>query len=56
MIVFVGAEDRGYWVRETAQIRGEELEFVESSMTFRSRSMRSCGIPGITLFLISSSM
>ena len=35
LIVFVGAEDRGYWVRETAQIRGEELEFVESSMTIQ---------------------
>ena len=37
MIVFVGAEDRGYWVRETAQIRGEELEFVESSMTIQEQ-------------------
>ncbi len=37
MIVFVGAEDRGYWVRETAQIRGEELEFVESSMTIHEQ-------------------
>ena len=37
MIVFVGAEDQEVLGQETAQIRGEELEFVESSMTIQEQ-------------------
>lgn len=37
MIVFIGAEDRGFWVRETAGILQEELEFVKPSLTIREQ-------------------
>lgn len=37
MIVFIGAEDKGYWVRETAEIRKEELRFVESNPTIKNQ-------------------
>lgn len=31
-MLFVGAQDRGFWVRETAQIRNEELKYIEEEL------------------------
>lgn len=33
MILFVGAEDRGFFLRETAKIQGQELQYIESAPT-----------------------
>lgn len=37
MIAFIGAEDRGFWVRETAEMRREELVFVDANVTIKSQ-------------------
>lgn len=37
MIIFIGAKDRGYFVREVAALRKEGLEFVEQSLTIRTQ-------------------
>lgn len=37
MILFIGAEDRGYFVRETAHIRKEELCFISNRTTIKSQ-------------------
>lgn len=49
MIVFIGAEDRGFWVRETAGIRKEELQFVESSMKIHEQINSILRLSGETM-------
>lgn len=49
MIIFIGAQDRGFWVRETADIRNEEIQFVESSMTVRDQINSILQLSGETM-------
>lgn len=37
MIIFIGSEDRGYWIKETAGIRKEPLQFVSASITIKQQ-------------------
>lgn len=45
MILFIGAEDRGFFAKETAAIKGEELCFVDSAPSIETQINEILGCP-----------
>ena len=43
MILFVGTEQRGFFVRESASMKGMEMEYIESCPSIRLQLSRISG-------------